>query len=311
MKSVAVLLSTYNGEKYIREQIDSVLRQKDLKVFLLVRDDGSSDNTIQILMDYQKVYSATMKVVFGENIGVVKSFYSLIVEAKKKFFNFDYFAFCDQDDIWLPEKLLTAVESLEKNTISKAKLYCSRTLYVDSDLNDLKQQKIEIVNSLYANLVTNRLAGCTQVFNSYLLDKISIFCEDVLSQNAECHILHDCLLSIVAYSLDAFVFFDDYPHILYRQHGSNVVGIEGATFFKRLKRTFFSKYPNFKIDLCTLILNYYGEYIPASNKNILFKISDYKNCVMSTLRLALCRKMYVYSWKINVALFFKIIMRKF
>ena len=106
---VLVLLSSYNGEKYIKEQIDSILTQKNITVKLFIRDDGSTDATRNILKEYEK-YSNCV-VVFGDNIGAANSFLWLIQNAHSS----GYYAFSDQDDIWDRDKLSSAI-SIIKST---------------------------------------------------------------------------------------------------------------------------------------------------------------------------------------------------
>ena len=112
MRNILVLMSTYNGEKYLKEQIDSILAQKNVEVTIQVRDDGSTDGTIRILEEYQKCgklnwYSST-------NMGPAKSFLDLVYNAPLKY---DYYAFCDQDDYWKEDKLYKAIETVSENLI--------------------------------------------------------------------------------------------------------------------------------------------------------------------------------------------------
>ena len=96
-KKVLILLSTYNGERYIKEQIESLLKQENVKVSILVRDDGSTDGTINILNEYQK--QGKLKWYTGENLKPAKSFMNLVENAPE----YEYYAFCDQDDVWLKD----------------------------------------------------------------------------------------------------------------------------------------------------------------------------------------------------------------
>ncbi|WP_276834352.1 glycosyltransferase, partial [Massilicoli timonensis] len=106
-KRILVLLSAYNGEKYISAQIESILYQKtEHQVDLLIRDDGSNDDTLNILQEYETKYPDRIKVVEGENIGYNKSFFWLIQEAN----GYDYYSLSDQDDVWLDNKLDIAVK---------------------------------------------------------------------------------------------------------------------------------------------------------------------------------------------------------
>ena len=105
---VNVLISTYNGEKYIREQIESILAQSYPDIRIYVRDDGSKDDTAKILWEYSE--KKLIRFVRGRNVGYGRSFGRLLRIAKEG----DFWAFCDQDDIWLPDKVKWAVEWLEQ-----------------------------------------------------------------------------------------------------------------------------------------------------------------------------------------------------
>ena len=108
MKEVEILLSTYNGEKHLREQLDSFVSLENFSsVKVLIRDDGSTDSTREILCEYRDKHG--FEVIFGENIGLNLSLHQLILAADKEM---KYFAFSDQDDVWLPDKLTRAISSL-------------------------------------------------------------------------------------------------------------------------------------------------------------------------------------------------------
>ena len=111
MDSVVVLMSTYNGERFLEEQIESILKQKDVDVVLYVRDDGSSDRTKQILDEYQRK-NAQMLVSYEKNEGVGNSFMDLVYMAPE---TSDYYAFADQDDIWRDTKLIEAIKLLKQS----------------------------------------------------------------------------------------------------------------------------------------------------------------------------------------------------
>ena len=104
MCSVLVMLSTYNGEKFLAQQLDSLYKQKKVDVFILVRDDGSNDKTLEILNQYKDKYGK-MIVLAQSNIGVAQSFFSLMYYAVTEMPKFDFYAFCDQDDVWFENKL--------------------------------------------------------------------------------------------------------------------------------------------------------------------------------------------------------------
>lgn len=114
--SVNILLATYNGSKYIREQLDSLLAQTYPNITIYIRDDGSKDNTVSIVQDYMAQNTSSKKIILlengGINLGCPASFYQILKECAPA----DYYAFCDQDDIWYPDKIKWAVEKLEKES---------------------------------------------------------------------------------------------------------------------------------------------------------------------------------------------------
>lgn len=114
--NVHILLATYNGSKYIREQLDSLLAQTYPNISIYIRDDGSNDNTVSILQDYIANNTSSREIILlennGHNLGCPASFYQLLKECSPA----DYYAFCDQDDIWYPDKIKWAVEKLESES---------------------------------------------------------------------------------------------------------------------------------------------------------------------------------------------------
>ena len=127
---VAVLMSTYNGEKYLKQQIDSILNQRgDFQLDLLIRDDGSNDNTISILEEYTQ----TNKIHYyiGNNLGPAYSFLDLLINSH----NYDFYAFADQDDYWMPNKISVAISNL--SNIKGPALYFANAELVDSNLNSV------------------------------------------------------------------------------------------------------------------------------------------------------------------------------
>ncbi len=218
MKTVAVLMSTYNGEKYLREQIDSILAQAGVSVSLFVRDDGSSDGTEQILAEYAKK-DARVRYEMCENVGVGNSFMNLLYSVPE---TFDYYAFSDQDDIWLPEKLSEAVKVLEEGG---ALLYSSNQECVDKDGNSLGLRYAdgrEIFLSPVQIMERNMVSGCTMVFGKNFRD-ILVKEENRPTEGLLRNRIHDVWLAEVA-AVYAKIVYDKRAFIRYRQHENNVVG---------------------------------------------------------------------------------------
>ena len=167
-KKVVILLSTYNGEKYLREQIDSILNQSYQNFELVVRDDGSKDSTVEIVKEYMEKSDKEITLMVGKNLGFIKSFFELL-----KHSDADYFSFADQDDIWLPNKIELAVNSLEKLDDTKPNMSFSNVDYYDTEMNfmgkgDSENKKPSFLNSLYECI--NQ--GMTMVINKTARDYI-------------------------------------------------------------------------------------------------------------------------------------------
>lgn len=230
-KKVQVLLSSYNGAKYISEQIKSIFCQRGVQVELLIRDDGSCDQTMDLLGKFANKYP-NLRFYRGAHVGVSKSFFDLMAHADE---SADYYAFADQDDVWLPHKLLRAVALLEQLADTKEKepvLYASGVIYADEKLHRpkparWKQGKMpSFGNALTENICT----GCTQVFNQEL-------CRLAKTHMPECGILHDWWMYLTAACFGK-VLYDDKAFLYYRQHTGNVVGMSNW-FFGRWKRRLF------------------------------------------------------------------------
>ena len=251
---VLVLMSTYNGERYLREQIDSILAQEDVNMRLLVRDDGSTDSTLNILEEYQ----AKRKLTYyqGENLGPQLSFMHLLRNAPKA----DYYAFSDQDDIWMGDKLSSAIGKLKGH---KAALYFSQPQITDENLHVRPSTPIKPLLTFGESLIYKFASGCTMVFNHDLREIIS----DKIPKDMP---IHDIWIYLIAMAFDAHVVFDPIPHILYRQHGDNAIGT-GHGFSHRWKErlTHILFQPGIRSGIANLLRECYGKNMPAHNSRLL------------------------------------------
>lgn len=229
MKTVAILLSTYNGERFLREQLDTLLNQKEVSVEVFVRDDGSSDGTKDILNGYAENH-ANIHLDFAENVGVGNSFMNLLYSAPD---TFDYYAFSDQDDIWEEDKIAEAVRLLEAKG---GLLYASNQECVDKEGTSmgLRYKPDEDIHSDPVSILQeNMLAGCTMVITNGFY---KILTEESRRPSPELlrNRIHDVWLAVTA-SLYGGIDYDGRSFIKYRQHENNVVGASKAGFRKRLK----------------------------------------------------------------------------
>lgn len=241
MEKVKVLLATYNGEKYIREQIDSILNQKDILVEIIVGDDGSEDNTLNILK------AKYPSILINKNIpgtgSAAKNFLKIISELDMNEV-FDYIAFSDQDDIWLPEKMKAALELLEK---SQSNLYCSNLTKWDTSDNSYSELKKDFPQKKFDYLFEGGSAGCTYVFTKKFAEELSVFLKNLDSSNW-LGFSHDWLVYFFARSRNHKVVIDNNSYIHYRLHGENVHGhlnkLSFATIKEKSKQVFDGYYQN-------------------------------------------------------------------
>jgi len=211
--TVQIMLSTYNGAKYLKPLMESLLKQDYPQVEIIVRDDGSSDSTVHLLREYATTCT-NVKVFFGENLGFARSFLKLVELSSP---TADYFAFCDQDDVWQPDKISRAVEFLSQCSPEIPALHSSRLAVVDENLKLLGYSDIPEKQLLFPNaLVQNPVRGCTSVFNQAARQ---LFCEFPQQVSG-----HDWWIYLFV-SAFGIVLYDQEPRILYRQHANNVHGI--------------------------------------------------------------------------------------
>ncbi len=233
---IAVLLSTYNGAKFLAEQIDSLLAQSHQNFVLVVRDDGSSDSSVSILETYAQQQGDRIRLLprDGRNFGASAGFAYLIdyVLKNKESLGLDsaYMMFCDQDDTWFPEKIekqLAAMLEAEEQVSSEVPVLVHSDLEVVSEQNTviakslIHYQGLEIERNRFPNLViSNLVTGCTALINENLAEKAL-----PIPANA---IMHDWWLALVATAFGQLIYLDS-PLVHYRQHGNNTIGAKAYT----------------------------------------------------------------------------------
>lgn len=283
---IAIMMSTYNGEKYLREQIDSILLQKGIHVELYIRDDGSKDGTVNILHEYGKKDNVHIK--YGFNSGVIESFLKLLYEVPR---DYEYYAFSDQDDVWLEDKLIIAVKQLEGG--DGPRLYFSRKTYVDEKLQKIDMNDIDVRDTTIGIALMNSCAsGCTMVFNKRLLNKLCKYRPDSKQMS-----MHDSWIYIVAAAIGK-VIYDDESRILYRQHGGNVSGINtylNNRFLERWKTRFINikkrKSSLHRSYYAVALLQGYSGELPKDVYDLVYDLANVRNSYLARLRIVLSGKL--------------------
>ena len=223
MNCVEVLMSTYNAMKFGVAQLSSILAQAGVKVQLRVRDDGSSDGTQQWL----DAEAAKEHLVWwqGENLKPARSFMELLEKADEEV---GYYAFADQDDIWLSDKLNAAVARLEKSGDVPA-LYFSRTQPVNEQMEPLPALTFTPRVTFGEALMCHVATGHTMVMNASLRRVLLHYRPAFLP-------MHDMWVYLVALAVGAKVYYDEKPHVHYRQHSENVLGASESAYARWCRR---------------------------------------------------------------------------
>ena len=210
-------MATFNGGRFLAEQLDSLQGQAASNWRLYVSDDGSTDGTMDIIHRYQSKWG-TDKIQYrlGPQKGIAQNFLSLACDPDIKA---DYFAFCDQDDVWLPEKLSVAIEHIVcESSPGQLYAYGGRTTYTDENLKPIGLSPLFVFPRTFRNALIQSIAGGnTMVFNQAtktLLEKVGM----VPTPS------HDWWLYQLVTGAGGVMYYDPKPHILYRQHDRSLVG---------------------------------------------------------------------------------------
>lgn len=219
---IAILMSTYNGEKYLNEQLESIYMQDvDAKITVYIRDDGSRDRTIEII----EFWADKLDIVRfdGENVGPACSFWKLF---KLKEVEADFYAFCDQDDIWDSNKLQTGVRAL--NGLDEEALWCSNCRVVDQNGRIIDDSMYDYTPdfSIISQFVCGTTQGCAMMIN----DKLR---KHILQSEIESIPMHDFVVMTYAIARGK-IYYEKNPTFSYRVHNDNVVAKEGKSFVQHM-----------------------------------------------------------------------------
>ncbi|HGY1052286.1 TPA: glycosyltransferase [Aeromonas salmonicida subsp. pectinolytica] len=228
MVKVAILLSSFNGVKYISEQINSLLAQEceNARVDIFIRDDGSIDKTTDIISKYADAHK-NIFLIKGGNVGVTHSFFKLIVLEQVK--GYDFYAFCDQDDVWIKDKLTAMIAAVNND---KPCLVCCSYTVTDDNLNSLRDVLCSKHIELGQLLVDNSTPGCAMIFNQKLYKLIEKSLHNPMAWNVS---IHDMWVLMIA-AVFGEVRTTNKIGILYRQHNNNAIGAS-TTILSKIKRS--------------------------------------------------------------------------
>jgi len=308
MVSILIMLSTYNGTADLEQQLDSIRKQLAVDVTLLIRDDGSTDVTTRQIEDYKQQYpDFKIELIYGKNVGFARSFTALVNVATKKAEDgvlFDFYAFSDQDDVWLPEKLVAAVTKIKGLPQNMANVYCSNANLVDANLSFLRLMNpvgsVKLTKESF--LLRNIAVGCTMLFNYRALWYYNTYTPRYIR-------VHDYVMFLIGVFLGNFV-YDDTPYINYRQHTNNQIGIAMSMRERMQKRIKRIKKKEKQIQERSIgaFLDAYKHLLDSETEHLLSRVAYYKRSAWNRLSLLFSRKFTLGTWEKSFFVKLKIVL---
>jgi glycosyltransferase involved in cell wall biosynthesis len=265
------LLSTYNGAAYLREQMESLVAQTSQDWLIHASDDGSDDKTLDILQEYQRLLGPSrLHIHAGPRQGFAANFLSSIRRARE---DADYFAFCDQDDLWEPDKLERGLAWAESHPSGRPLLYCSRTRLIDATGQTIGFSPLFRRAPSFANALVQSIAGGnTMLFNSATAE---LLCR---TPHQIPIISHDWWAYILVTGCGGCVKYDEHPAINYRQHGNNLIGSNSSVKdrFIRLQRMLKGTFRHWN-DVNLEAVSHFREHLTHENQQILELFGSARN----------------------------------
>lgn len=279
MKDIVVLLATYNGSEYLKQQLDSLFKQTFSDFRIVVHDDGSSDATLDIINTYRNNYPEKIELLYGDSLGSPKAnFLWMLTQVEAEI----YF-FCDQDDVWHETKIEKSLHALGK--INTPACVFTDMWVTDESLNVISDSFIRYIgrtpdNTAYSQiLIDNPAAGTTMCFNRALRDLVVELLPEIDINNIP---MHDALVLALADIMGQVIAIDE-PLVYYRQTGHNTMGAttetdsdkrnrnvadlkDGSIFAK--KKAFVMEARLFAAELSK------ADFIPVDKKNILIRFAE-------------------------------------
>ena len=216
----SIAMATYNGEKYIIEQLESILHQLSPKDEIIISDDGSTDQTIEIIKELKKT-DKRIKLIYGPKKGVKQNFANAILNA-----NGQYIFLCDQDDVWNKDKIEKILKVLSKQkkcvVLHNAEIVDENLRNVNKTFFEFRKTRLGIIN----NIIKNSYIGCCMAFTSDLKEKILPIPNDIE--------MHDQWIGIIGEKYGKSMLIDDCL-VKYRRHENNVSSMHHYSVFKMLK----------------------------------------------------------------------------
>ncbi len=278
--TVSILMGTFNGERYIKQQLDSIFSQTYKNWVLYVSDDGSTDNTLNIIRDFKdSLPDGKIILLNGPGKGFSANFLNLL---RNNSINSPYYAFSDQDDIWLDKKLEVSLKHVSRleSLGNKQVLYGGRTTLINNQLEILGFSPLFKKNFSFNNaLIQSFSGGNTMFFNHALKELIERLPPEINI------VSHDWFLYILCSGVGGKIYYDPISFTHYRQHDGNLVGSNNGLIskYKRLRRLFDGDFKKWT-DLNDVALAFYEQNLTLCNQKVLH---DFRKCGSPGLTLRL------------------------
>ena len=277
MKKIVIMLSTYNGEKYLDEQLNSLYYQNtsDFQMEVFTRDDGSKDLTTSIIKKWKKKININI-INDNEKMGPAKSFWKLLNQAPIA----DYYAFMDQDDIWDKGKIKTAINAMSEEDVPTLWFSNCRIIDVEKRILSNGYQTQSPILTIPSQLICGSAQGCSMVFNRKAFE--------ILKKNKiEEFPMHD-LITMILILNSGRVIYEPQPYFSYRVHENNAVAKKGKSFFQKKKETYnnwFNEPHRNEISMFAGELINHLDIKDSEVKDFLIDLSHCKNNFKSRLRI--------------------------
>jgi len=297
--SVGIIMSAFNAEKYITEQIESILSQRDVKISLWIRDDGSTDNTLKILLD-NYTHHPNVKITSGRNLGAAQSFFEAIFECT---FNCDFYGFSDADDVWIDRKTSLSIEKILSIKSLDPVAVATKLIITDDRLNEIGRSISPNIGLIFENaLIQTVTSGASIVMSKNAFNLLR-------SYRPKNSVMHDAWLYLLITAFGNFLYLDE-PTILYRQHANNVFGT-GHGFSKswknRIKRI---KLDNPYKKQAVEFMNAFGNRLDLHKRMALEKYANYDKNLFTKINFFIYPSFKMQTLKSNVFQRFLILLGK-
>lgn len=293
MEKINILMATYNGRRYVAQQVESILNQTYTDFRLIISDDGSTDSTVKILQEYEKKDQRVEIYCHQENQGAVANFEFLIGKVRS-----ELFMFADQDDVWEPDKIEKTLYKMKKDNLD---LVYTDLEVVDSRLNQIAPSywalkgldyRIKRYNSFSSLYLNNFITGCTMLVKSKWINEFM-----PLPKNSK-YILHDYWISLVISQTGKIGYLDE-TTVKYRQHKNNSVGSKTRSEQMDTLDDIRNLFLDVKIDHFKIFLQNEDKFVSKNYRELSRKALEYyenlKNVNTFTLKgLGLFLRLYKY-----------------